>query len=60
MKGCIIIGNQDPFFKNTLKLMELFKTKRIDSKLIVIEGLGHFFPQNFSQLLSEAVEYIVQ
>lgn len=60
LKGCMIIGDQDPFYKNTLELMQLFKTRHVDCKLIVIEGLGHFFPQDFPELLSEAVGYIVQ
>ncbi|MGM9950977.1 MAG: DUF3089 domain-containing protein [Lysinibacillus sp.] len=60
LKGCIITGDQDPFYKNVLELMSLFEKSHIDCKLIVKEGLGHFFPQDFPELLSEAISYILR
>ena len=59
LKGYIIIGDQDPFYQNTLDLMDILKANKIDCQLIVKEGLGHFFPEDFSNMLSEAVAYIV-
>ncbi len=59
LKGYIIIGDQDPFYQNTLDLMAILKAKKIDCQLIVKEGLGHFFPDDFSNMLTEAVAYIV-
>ena len=59
LKGYIIIGDQDPFYQNTLDLMAILKAYEIDCQLIVKEGLGHFFPDDFSNMLSEAVAYIV-
>lgn len=59
LKGYIIIGDQDPFYKNTLELIRLLEANHVDCKLIVKEGLGHFFPEDFSALLPEAVEFIL-
>jgi len=60
LKGIIIIGDQDPFYKNSIELVQLLQANHIDCKLIVNEGLGHFFPQNFPELLSEAFRYILR
>ena len=59
LKGYIIIGDQDPFYQNTLDLMAILKANKIDCQLIVKEGLGHFFPDDFPNMLSKAVAYIV-
>ena len=59
LKGYIIIGDQDPFYQNTLDLMAILKANKVDCQLLVKEGLGHFFPDDFSNMLPEAVSYIV-
>lgn len=56
LKGCIIIGDQDPFYKNSLELHKLLEANHIDCKLTV-KRLGHFFPENFPELLSDGVRY---
>lgn len=60
LRGCIIIGDQDPFYKNNLQLIQILEANHIDCKLIVKDGLNHFFPEDFPQLLSEAVEFILR
>lgn len=60
LKGCIITGDKDPFYKKTIELMPIFEKYDIKCKLIVKEGLGHLFPDDFTKLLSEAVQYIVE
>ncbi|MGG5252508.1 DUF3089 domain-containing protein [Neobacillus sp. SM06] len=59
VKGCIITGDQDPFYQKTLELRPIFKVHNIPCKFIVLEGLGHFFPSNFPELMKEAVEDIL-
>ncbi|MFD2045512.1 TPR end-of-group domain-containing protein [Ornithinibacillus salinisoli] len=59
IKGCIITGDKDPFYQQTLELVALFEEYNIPVKLIVIEGLGHFFPNNFTSLVKEAVDFIL-
>lgn len=60
VKGCIITGDKDPFYKKTIELMSVFEKYDIKCRLIVKEGLGHIFPDDFTKLLSEAVQYIVE
>ncbi|TCW54397.1 DUF3089 family protein [Bacillus thuringiensis] len=56
VKGCIITGDKDPFYENTLQLMSMFEKYNVDCKLIVREGLGHLFPEDFTQLLKNIME----
>lgn len=58
IKGCIITGDKDPFYNNTVELVKLFEENEFQCKLIVIEGLDHFFPADFTDLLKEAIEFI--
>ncbi|WP_227395952.1 alpha/beta hydrolase family protein [Jeotgalibacillus aurantiacus] len=58
LKGCIITGDQDPFYKKTVEFVKLLEDNEFPCKLIVKEGLGHFFPDDFTELLREAVEFI--
>ena len=59
IRGCIITGDQDPFYEKTMELVALFEERNFPYKLIVNEGLGHFFPENFTDQLEEAIEFIV-
>lgn len=59
IKGCIITGDLDPFYEKTMELQKVFERQGIECKFLVTEGLGHFFPDNFSEQLKEAVEFII-
>lgn len=59
IKGCIITGDEDYFYEKTVELTQLFKKYNLPCKFIVKEGLGHFFPADFTNLLKEAVDYIL-
>lgn len=59
LKGCIITGDKDPSYHKVLELMEIFDTNDIPCRLIVEEGLGHYFPNDFTDLLAQAVDYIL-
>ena len=57
-KGFIITGDMDPFYDKTLELVKLFEKHHFPCKCVVVEGLGHFFPENFTHLLKEAIQYL--
>ncbi|TFD94337.1 alpha/beta hydrolase [Jeotgalibacillus sp. R-1-5s-1] len=58
LKGCIITGDQDPFYNKTIEFVKFLEDNQFPCKLIVKEGLGHFFPDDFTELLREAVEFV--
>lgn len=58
LRGVIITGDQDPFYKYVLDLMPILEKSRIHCKLIIKEGMGHFFPDDFIEILHDAVEFI--
>ncbi|RVT57198.1 DUF3089 domain-containing protein [Niallia taxi] len=58
IKGCIITGDKDPFYNKTVELVNLLEENEFQCKLLVKEGLGHFFPADFADLLKEAIEFI--
>ncbi len=60
LRGCIITGDQDHFYNNVLELIPILENNGVDCHLIVKEGLGHFFPDDFSNLVQEAVEFILR
>ncbi|WP_243521749.1 alpha/beta hydrolase [Bacillus pseudomycoides] len=59
IKGYIVCGNQDEdCFECTQKFVALLKKKNIEHKYKVIENLKHDYPENFEEILQEAVKYI--
>ena len=60
LRGCVITGDQDPFYSKTVELAGLFEEYGLSCRLIVKEGLGHFFPDDFPELLSEAVSFVLE
>ncbi|WP_441294180.1 TPR end-of-group domain-containing protein [Bacillus sp. FJAT-27225] len=58
IKGCIITGDKDFFYTKTVELAKLLGENDFQCKLMVKEGLGHFFPSDFTDLLKEAVDFI--
>lgn len=59
LKCSIVTGDEDYFYGKQLELVELFNQYGLSVKLFVKKGLGHFFPDDFIELLQEAVEFIV-
>lgn len=58
VKGCVITGDQDPFYHKALGLQQIFEAHGILCKWIVLKGLDHSFPHDFPQYLEEAIDYI--
>lgn len=57
-RGCIITGDKDPFYESVMKAITLFDAHHIPCKLIVIKGLGHSLPEDFPEVLEEAVHFV--
>ena len=60
LRGCMITGDQDPFYSKTMELAALFEEYGLPCRIIVKKGLGHFFPDDFPDLLTEAVSFILE
>ncbi|GLV66083.1 alpha/beta hydrolase [Bacillus mycoides] len=59
IKGYIICGDQDEdCFECTQQFVKLLKDKNIEHKYKVVPNLNHDYPENFDELLKEAIEYI--
>ncbi|WP_371018060.1 alpha/beta hydrolase [Pseudalkalibacillus sp. JSM 102089] len=59
-RGCIITGDQDPFYESVLEASQLFEDYQIPCKLIVNEGIGHEWPNEFPNVLEEAVRFVTK
>jgi hypothetical protein len=60
LRGCIITGDQDHFYHGAIKLQTEFESRHFPCKLIIKEGMGHFFPNDFSVILPQAIGFILQ
>lgn len=60
LKGCIITGNKDPFYQKTIELKPMFESYQIPCKWFVIEGLAHYFPNHFLDLVHEGIHFVKQ
>ena len=58
VRGCIITGDKDPFYEGVLEAVNLFEKNNISCKLIVKEGMGHTLPDDFPNVLDEAVRFV--
>ncbi|MGH1142973.1 alpha/beta hydrolase [Bacillus pseudomycoides] len=59
IKGYIICGDQDEdCFECTQKFVKRLETKNINHEYKVISNLNHDYPENFEEILQEAVKYI--
>ncbi|TFB13374.1 DUF3089 domain-containing protein [Filobacillus milosensis] len=58
LKGWIITGDQDYFYDKTCLLNELLCEHNIQSELIIKDGLGHYFPADFSHMLSDVLKEV--
>jgi predicted esterase len=59
VRGCVITGDQDPFYEKTVEAVDALNANGVACKLIVNEGLGHQLPEEFSNQLTEAVEFVL-
>jgi len=59
IKGVMIGGENDYYRKYQEEMAEVFKETGFNHHYIVIPGLGHGVPQNYSELIDEAITYIM-
>ncbi|WP_270180551.1 hypothetical protein [Alkalihalobacillus sp. CinArs1] len=60
VRGCVITGDQDPFYETALKAVSLLRKHSVPCKLIVKEGMGHTFPQDLPKVFEEAVRFVLE
>lgn len=59
IKGYIMCGDQDEdCFECTQHFVQLLRDKNIEYKYKVVPNLNHDYPEDFDELLKEAIEYI--
>ncbi|PIE92567.1 alpha/beta hydrolase [Bacillus fungorum] len=59
IKGYIVCGEQDEdCFECTQQFVQLLRDKNIEHKYKVVPNLNHDYPEDFDELLKEAIEYI--
>ncbi|MDP5274948.1 DUF3089 domain-containing protein [Chengkuizengella axinellae] len=59
IRGCIITGDKDPFYDQTLKIIDVLKSENIPCKFIVQEGMGHTLPEDFPKVFQDALDYVM-
>lgn len=58
-KGYIICGDQDEdCLEGTERFVQLLRDKNIEHKYKIVPNLNHDYPNNFDELLKEAIEYL--
>ncbi|WP_394218814.1 alpha/beta hydrolase [Halobacillus trueperi] len=58
-RGCVITGDKDPFYHQTVKVVNGLNERGVPCKLIVNKGMGHVLPDDFAQQLRECVDFIL-
>lgn len=59
LKGYIICGEQDEdCFENAKRFGELLIQKNIKHKIKIVKDLDHEYPENFEEMLTEAIDYV--
>lgn len=59
VRGCVIVGKEDFLYKGIQKLRIEIEDVDFPCLWIEVPNLGHFFPEDFSSYLKEAVQYII-
>ena len=60
MKGVLVTGTKDPFFKQTKKLYELCLSYDFPCAIEIQDGVGHAFPDHFEAILNKAIQFILK
>ncbi|ONH00596.1 alpha/beta hydrolase [Bacillus cereus] len=59
IKGYVVCGEQDEdCFEYTQQFVQLLRDKNIEHKYKVVPNLNHDYPEDFDELLKEAIAYI--
>ena len=55
----MIGGEHDYYRKYQIEMAEVFRETGFNYQVVVVQELGHDFPQNFSELIDDAIMYIL-
>lgn len=55
-----ITGENDFALEGQKELVSTIDKKAGQTKIIVTEGLGHSFPENFSQIIEEYLKWVIE
>lgn len=58
VRGCVITGDQDPFYDQTVKVVNELNENGVSCKLIINKEMGHELPHDFAHQIHEAVAFI--
>jgi len=59
IKGYVVCGDKDnDCYECTRRFADLLSTKKNSYKLKIFKGLDHDYPDNFNEILLEAIEFI--
>ncbi len=57
-RGYFLVGENDPSLENIKALHELLVSKGMDCKLVISPAIAHDFPDDFDQILAQALQYL--
>lgn len=60
IRGSIIVGEEDFLYERIQNLRKEMEQVDFPCQWIEVPNLGHFFPEDFSILLKDSVEYVLQ
>jgi len=59
IKGYVVCGDKDgDCYECTRRFTDLLSSKKISYELKIIKGLDHDYPDNFKEILQNAIEFI--
>ncbi len=59
VRGVMIAGENDYYRHYQREMAEIFEETGFNCQAVVIPGLGHDVPENFSELIDEAITYVM-
>ena len=59
LRGCIISGQRDNFFKENKLLYKILINSGVECQFRSYPELGHFFPDDFDLILKKSIDYIL-
>ncbi|UCG90263.1 MAG: hypothetical protein JSU57_00625 [Candidatus Heimdallarchaeota archaeon] len=60
IRGCFVVGEQDPRFSKTKTFIELLRENGIDCQVFSYPELGHQIPDDFDKVLTKAVDFVLK
>jgi predicted esterase len=58
LRGFFVVGERDASIENIKALHEMLNSHGLECKLVISQDIAHDFPENFSQILAQALEFI--